>query len=116
MRQEQKMWVITGNMVNFTIALYNIIILLSWMDKLGAMGSNWDDGDEPKLPINMWDGQKTWTKTNGYKQLFERNWYFQATTAEGKGSAELQDFMVECYGWLPGKIGQTGHVGFNHTI
>lgn len=26
------------------------------------------------------------------------------------------DFFVECYGWFIGKEGQTGKVGFNHTI
>ena len=26
------------------------------------------------------------------------------------------DFFVECYGWLPGKVGQKGRVGFNHTL
>ena len=67
-------------------------------------------------PKGIWDGKKTWEKTDGYKKFFNRNWYFQATTASGAGASELRDFFCECYGWLPGMEGSTGRVGYNHTI
>ena len=67
-------------------------------------------------PRNLWDGQKTWEKTDCYRKFMNRNWYFQATTAEGGAAADLNDFFVECYGWNPGMEGKTGVVGFNHTM
>ena len=37
-------------------------------------------------------------------------------TLEGDNAAENFDFFAESYGWLPGKEGETGKVGYNHTL
>lgn len=72
--------------------------------------------DKANKPTGIWTGQETYLKTDGYKNFFGRNWYFQAHTAPGNNRAELNDYMCESYGWLEGKEGKTGLVGFNHTV
>lgn len=95
----ERTWIVAGDCTNIVFCCYNLGILRGWvrMGKMAMMAKKMAD-----RPKNIWDGKKTWEKTDCYKQFFGRSWYFQATTAEGKGAAELDDFFAECYGWIPG--------------